>query len=164
MVGGVYVVFGPDNRVYVGESADILARAVVQFARRLGLSWTIVRYMPGATRTARHVAERQLHIAYRKAGLALCSIDHDEVLARAHAKIDVAARAEGLKRYWREPERRAVQADRMRAVNARRSHESRSQSSSLGWETRRARPVLPPGSSKRTAQRRRAAASRRVRQ
>lgn len=67
-LAGVYVVFGPDNRVYVGESRSILDRENVRLARLLALNWTIVRYLPEATTGERRTIESQVANMYRKNG------------------------------------------------------------------------------------------------
>ncbi len=36
-ISGIYIIFGYDNTVYIGESADILNRSTVQFAKQLKL-------------------------------------------------------------------------------------------------------------------------------
>jgi hypothetical protein len=167
-IAGVYVIFGPDGRVYVGESEHILRRSNVEFARRIGLSWTILRYMPNTTRPERHRIECAVHEAYRRLGVAVVSINHKETIARAHAAIDIEARTEKIRASWRDGPSRKMLLDakakaRAESPNSYRTPGNRAAAARAGWITRRANGHQGAGRfgpSKRTLQRRRAEADR----
>ena len=52
-ISGIYIIFGYDNTVYIGESADILNRSTVQFAKQLKLDWEIIKCLPNSTKKVR---------------------------------------------------------------------------------------------------------------
>ena len=164
-VEGVYVIFGNDKRVYVGQSHNIIKRPTVDLARRLGVDWTIVRYMPNTTRSEREAEETKVHRVYRDAGYTIVSISPKETIRRALSAVDTKERSQRIRDAWdRNPEWRAQQSERIRRQNAARTPESRSEASKKSWATRRAQDPIAAGMSRRTQQRRRAAAARGISQ
>lgn len=162
-IAGVYVIFGPGNRVYVGQSHNVIRRPTVDLARRLGLDWAIVRYMEGSSRSEREKEETRIHKVYQDAGHDLVSISPKETIRRAHSAVDFDERSQQIRDAWvRHPEWRIRQSEKMRKQNAARTPESRSDSARKAWATRRAQDPIAVGTSRRTQQRRRAAAARRI--
>jgi hypothetical protein len=147
-IAGVYVVFGTNNRVYVGESADILYRKSLYVPRMLGCDWTIVRYMPGSTGPERCKMEKRIMHAYRKAGFTLVSKLKGEHGGTRRGTIGHALRwsperrkihSEQMRIVMNDPARLAAAAARMKRVNESRTPEERSRLMLRGWETRRSR-------------------------
>ena len=147
-IAGVYVVFGTNNRVYVGESADILYRKSLYVPRMLGCDWTIVRYMPGSTGPERCKMEKRIMHAYRDAGFTLVSKLKGEHGGVRRGTIGHAVRwsperrkkhSDQMRVTMNTPERIARATERMRLINASRTPEERSRIMLRGWETRRAR-------------------------
>jgi len=137
-LSGIYAIFGQNNRVYVGQSDKILARPTVDLARRLGLPWSIIRYMPNTTQREREVAETAIHEAYRLAGFNVVSMDRLMVYRTREGSINIAARSAKIRESWKAPERRAKQSERMRARHARMTKEQRSEAMKKVWSSRRA--------------------------
>lgn len=121
-VSGVYVVFGPDNQVYVGESRSILDRENVKLAHLLSLNWFVVKYMPDATVGERMIAEGKIARAYRRAG--------SQVVNRV-----------GLPRHpvWTEENKRRAsdRTARARATLAALTPDQRREVAQRAWATRR---------------------------
>ena len=161
-VEGIYAIFGPDKRVYVGQSYNVVKRPTVDLARRLGLDWTIVRYMDGTTRSEREAEENLVSDAYERSGYTVVSITPRETLRRAWGAIDVDVRSKRIRDAWSD-RRRQEQAERIAKVNANRTSQSRSaanrrrvhtttqaersESARKAWVTRRAKRPNAAGDS-----------------
>lgn len=119
MIPGIYIIFGPANRVYVGESSNVPRRNSVRFARRIGLDWTIVQYMPASTEFERRDKECLVKDAYTKAGYVVVS-QHNGDFGNRFRRGSKAylrrwtperrkAHSEAMKRLWKEnPEKLLV--------------------------------------------------------
>lgn len=147
-ISGVYVIFGTNNTVYVGESANVLYRKTLAVSRALGLDWTIVRYMPNSTGPERTAIEHRAMAIYKAAGYTVVSKHKGEHggLRRGtpgHARRWSLERrkkhSEQMRVTMNTPAQLARAAEQMRRVNAKRTPEERSQLMLRGWETRRAR-------------------------
>ena len=145
-IAGVYVIFGPQNRVYVGESADVLRRKTLSVSRSLGLDWNIVRYMTGSGGSQRSKVEHRVMAAYARAGYSVVSNHkgaHGGIRrgTAAHARRwSLERRAEHAARMrvvMNKPEQLRDARQRMTRMNAARSKEERTALARLTWATRR---------------------------
>lgn len=94
-LSGVYVVFGPRG-IYVGESAQILDR--LRYVVMCGFDWSVLRYMPGASRRERQQWERRYMTAYRKLGLPVVSRINGEWASEMLLRLSPAERRDRARR------------------------------------------------------------------
>lgn len=137
-IAGVYVIFGPDRQVYVGESGNILQRQIVLFARRLGIPWTIVHYDKPSRRRSRLPMETRVTNSYRAAGYRVVSIDMQGLVARMQGNVAsiYSRRAESLRAYWADPDNRRRQGERVRQMQLNATPEQRSEWARRCWVSR----------------------------
>lgn len=162
-ISGVYAIRGVGNKIYIGQSINVLKRTTVNLADRLGLPWTLIyKFNSEISKQDMDSIETRAHRDFKLAGFDVVSIDRQELNERIQASITpevIEQRKITLNKYWDDPLHRAKQAQRIMEMNNSRTSKSRSVASLKGWETRRSNPSTL-GQSKRTLSRRRADARR----